>query len=134
MKIKVEEGQGKPYLNNGRHVVKITGIEEGKSEHKGVPFFSCRFENDEGFITNRFYYSEPGLPIIIDLFKNTGIEVEEGKELNTEALLGKKVSILVEDRTYDDPNTGQSKTIKQASDFQVAEQASTSNAANKKME
>jgi hypothetical protein len=133
MKIKVEEGQDKPYLTNGRHIVEITDIVEGNSEHKGVPFFSCRFENEDGFITSRFYYSEPGLPIIIDLFKKAGIEVEEGKELNTEALLNKKVSIMVDDRTYDDPNTGQSKTIKQASDFQMAGQASTSNATEKQV-
>lgn len=132
MKIKVEEGQGKPYLNNGRHVVKITEIAEGKSENKGVPFFSCRFENEDGFITSRFYYTEPGMPIVIDLFKNAGISVEEGKELNTKELLNKKVSILVEERTYNDPNTSQEKTIKQASDFQPAEKANTSKAAKNK--
>lgn len=131
MKIKVGEGEGKPYLNNGRHVVEITEIEDGKSEHKGVPFFLCRFENDEGFINSRFYYTDPGMPIIIDLFKNVGIKVEEGKELNTKELLNKKVSIQVEDRNYSDPNTGQDKTIKQASNFQPAEEASTSNATKK---
>lgn len=131
MKIKIGEGEGKPYLNNGRHVVEITEVEDGKSEHKGVPFFSCRFENDEGFINSRFYYTEPGMPIIIDLFKNVGVKVEEGKELNTKELLNKKVSIQVEDRNYSDPNTGQDKTIKQASHFQPAERASTSNATEK---
>ncbi|MDQ3535972.1 MAG: hypothetical protein M3421_10145 [Bacteroidota bacterium] len=132
MKIKVEEGQGKPYLENGRHVVEITEIEEGTSENKGIPFFSCRFENEEGFIHSRFYNTEPGMPILIDLFKNVGIKAEEGKELNTQELLNKKVSILVEERTYNDPNTGQEKTIKQASNFQPAEKASTSNATKKK--
>ena len=128
MKIKVEEGLDKPYLENGRHVVEITDVQEGKSEHKGVPFFNCRFENEDGFITSRFYDTEPGMPAIVDLFQTTGIEVKEGAQLSTEDLVGKKLSIEVQERTYTDPN-GKEKTIKTATGFKKAEEADTSQAA-----
>lgn len=128
MKIKVEEGLDKPFLENGRHVVSITEVTEGESEHKGVPFFNCRFENEEGFINSRFYNTEPGMPAIVDLFKTVGIEVKEGTQLNTQDLAGKRLSIVVADRTYTDPN-GKEKSIKQATEFKKAEEAETSNAA-----
>jgi hypothetical protein len=127
MKIKVEEGLDKPFLENGRHPVEISEVTEGKSEKKGVPFFSCRFENENGFITSRYYYSEPGMPTIVDLFKTVGIEVKEGDQLDTADLVGKKLSILVTDRTYTDSN-GKEKTIKQAVDFKKSEEAERSNA------
>lgn len=128
MKIKVEEGLDKPFLSNGRHVVEITDVQEGKSEHKGVPFFNCRFENEEGFVTTRFYDTEPGMPAIVDLFKTVGIEVKEGIQINTEDLIGKRLSIAVSDRTYTDP-AGKEKTIKVATDFKKEGEADTSNAA-----
>lgn len=128
MKIKVEEGLDKPFLSNGRHVVEITDVQEGKSEHKGVPFFNCRFENEEGFVNTRFYDTEPGMPAIVDLFKTAGIEVKEGIQINTEDLLGKKLSIMVSDRTYTDPG-GKEKTIKVATEFKKEGEAETSDAA-----
>jgi hypothetical protein len=121
MKIKVEEGQNKPFLPDGRHEVEITQIEEGRSEHKDVPFFACRFENEEGYLTNRFYLSEPGMAGIVSLFEAAGLKIKEGAELNTDALLHKRVSIQVGERSYNDPETGSERTIKQASNFQRIE-------------
>ena len=127
MKIKVNEGFDKPFLDNGRHTVKITEVEDGLSEKKKIPFFACRFENEDGFVIHRFYNSEPGLPQIVALFEAVGFDVEEGKELDSSELFDKDVSILVSERTYNDPDTGDSKTIKQASDFKPAHKADTSN-------
>ncbi|MES2733767.1 MAG: hypothetical protein V4714_18620 [Bacteroidota bacterium] len=118
MKIKVEKGKSKPFLNDGRHEVEITAIAEGKSEHKEIPFFACRFENTDGYVISRFYLSDPGLAGIVSLFESVGLKIKEGEEINTDALLHKKVSILVQERTYNDPETGNERTIKQASDFQ----------------
>ncbi len=123
MKLKVDE---KPFLENGHHSVTITKVEEGTSENKGVPFFSCRFENEDGFVNNRFYQSEPSMPIIAALLKATGIEHPEGKTIDTKQLVDKKLSILVGERQYEDPNTGKIKTIKEASDFHKAGEAETS--------
>jgi hypothetical protein len=120
MKVKVNE---KPFLSNGRHVVTITEVEEGKSENKDVPFFNCRLENEEGFVNQRFYLSEPGQPILASFLKAAGIE---GNEFDTKDLKGKTLSVEVEERTYEDAE-GKEKTIKQATHFSRAGEADTSN-------
>ncbi|MFW5761221.1 MAG: hypothetical protein ACOCXH_09595 [Cyclobacteriaceae bacterium] len=126
MKIKVDEGYDKPFLDNGRHTVKITNVEDGLSERKRIPFFVCRFENDDGFVMHRFYNTAPGFPQIIALFKSVGFNIEEGDEVDTRQLINKDVSIMVSERTYHDPDTGDEKTIKQAADFKPAHVAETS--------
>lgn len=119
MKINVEEGLDKPFLTDGRHEVEITNIDEGKSEYKGIPFIACRFENEDGFVNQRFYISPAGMPILMELCQAASIEVETQKELDTNQLLGKKVSIEVGDYTYNDPETGSERTLKQASAFEA---------------
>lgn len=120
MKIAIEKGMDKPFLADGRHTVTITHIDEGTSEHKGIPFFACRFEAEDGFVTQRFYLSPAGMPGIVSLCQAVGIEVQEGKQMDTKQLVGKKLSIHVEDRTYNDPETGNERTLKQAFDYQAA--------------
>ncbi len=120
MKVTINE---KPFLPEGRHTVKITEVEEGKSEHKNVPFINCRMENEEGFVNQRFYLSEPGQPFLAGLFKAVGIE---GKQVDTKQLKGKELSVQVEERSYEDPE-GEQKTIKQATHFMPAGVAQTSN-------
>jgi fructose-specific component phosphotransferase system IIB-like protein len=122
MKIKVNEGMEKPFLENGRHLVEITHIEEGTSEHKGVPFFACRFENEQGFVIQRFYNSKAGMPIIASLFEAVNMPLEEGATANTDKLVGKKLFITVEERTYEIPESDNERTLKQATGFQTAEQ------------
>lgn len=119
MKLKIDE---KPYLPNGRHIVQITEVEEGKSENKDVPFINCRLENKEGFVNQRFYLSEPGQPILASFLKAAGIEKTA---LDSKELKGKTLSVEVEERTYEDPE-GKEKTIKQATDFETVGQANTS--------
>lgn len=120
MKVKINEI---PFLPEGRHMVKITEIEEGKSENKDIPFFNLRLENEEGFVNQRFYLSEPGQPILAGFLKAVGIE---GKEFDTKELKGKSLSVEVTERTYEDAE-GKEKTIKQATNFQPVGQAETSN-------
>lgn len=122
MKVSITE---KPFLPNGRHTVTITKVEEGTSERQNVPFFNCRFENEDGFANNRFYLSEPGQPIIAELLHAVGIDQ---KEMDTKELEGKTLSIEVEERTYADPDTGDDKTIKAAKAFQKTGEAHTSQA------
>ncbi|RDC66044.1 hypothetical protein [Adhaeribacter pallidiroseus] len=120
MKVKVNE---KPFLPDGRHVVTITEVEEGTSENKNVPFINCRLENEEGFVNQRFYLSEPGQPILAGFLRAAGIDKSE---LDTKELQGKTLSVEVEERTYEDAD-GKEKTIKQATNFELAGQATTSN-------
>ncbi len=101
-------------------------MEDGLSEKKNIPFFACRFENDDDFIMHRFYNSEPGFPQIVALFEAVGFNIEEGDEVDSKQLPNKDVSIIVSERTYSDPDTGDEKTIKQASDFKPAHLADTS--------
>lgn len=116
MKVNINE---KPFLPEGRHTVKVTEVEEGKSEHKDIPFFNCRLENEEGFINQRFYLSEPGEPFLAEFLKAVGME---GNEVDTKQLKGKTLSVEVEERTYEDPD-GKEKTIKQGTDFKEAGKA-----------
>ena len=120
MKIAVEKGQEKPLLEDGPQQVTITDIEEGSSEYKGIPFFAVRFENDEGYVSHRFYQSEAGMPAIIGLFEAVGIDAKAGKELDTKQLMGKELSIEVGERTYTDPQTNSERTLKQAVNFLVS--------------
>lgn len=120
MKLKINE---KPFLLLGRHVVTITEIEEGKSENKNIPFINCRLENEEGFVNQRFYLSEPGQPILASFLRAIGLE---GKEIDTKDLKDKTLSVEVEERTYEDAD-GKEKTIQQATHFQPVGKATTSN-------
>lgn len=124
MKIKVNEGMDKPFLENGKHLVEITHIDEGTSEHKGVPFFACRFENEHGFVIQRFYNSKAGMPIIASLFEAVEMPLTEHATVNTEKLLGKKLFVTVEERTYEIPDSDNERTLKQATGFQTASQPS----------
>lgn len=119
MKVKINE---KPFLPEGRHVVSITEVEDGRSENKDIPFFNCRLENEDGFINQRFYLSEPGQPILASFLKAVGIA---GEEFDTKQLKGKTLSVEVAERTYQDAE-GKEKTIKQASHFQPTGIAETS--------
>ncbi len=118
MKISLTEGMDKPFLPNGRHNVTITHLDEGKSEYKGVPFVACRMENETGFVVQRFYTSPAGMPILLALCQAANVSVDPDKELDTNALLNKKVSVEVSDYTYPDPESGQERTIKQATAFE----------------
>ncbi|MBD2701374.1 hypothetical protein IC229_12045 [Spirosoma sp. BT702] len=120
MKIAVEEGQSKTLLPDGQQNVTITHIEEGKSEYKGIPFFAVRFENDEGYISQRFYQSPAGMPAIVSLFDMADIAVSEGKDLDTKQLIGKNLTINVGERSYTDPETHNERTLKQALNFLVS--------------
>ena len=117
MKIAVEKGQDKTLLADGQQNVTIATIDEGTSEHKGIPFFAVRFENEDGYVSHRFYQSPAGMPAIIGLFEQAGIPVKEGAQLDTKQLIGKQVDIEVGERSYTDPETGNERTLKQAINF-----------------
>lgn len=117
MKIAVEKGQDKTLLEDGRQQVTITDIEEGTSEYKGIPFFAVRFENEDGYVSHRFYQSQAGMPAIISLFDMVGISAQEGKDLDTKQLLGKELTIEVGERSYNDPENHNERVLKQAVNF-----------------
>ena len=120
MKIAVEKGQDKMLLPDGQQQVTITDIEEGSSENKGIPFFAVRFENEEGYLSHRFYQSSAGMPAIVSLFETAGIDVKEGKQLDTQQLVGKELTIEVGERSYTDPESHNERTLKQAINFLVS--------------
>ncbi|GAB3900332.1 hypothetical protein [Spirosoma agri] len=120
MKIAVEKGQDKALLADGPQQVTITDIEEGSSENKGIPFFAVRFENEEGYLSHRFYQSSAGMPAIVSLFETVGIDVKEGKQLDTKQLLDKQLTIEVGERSYTDPQSNNERTLKQALNFLVS--------------
>jgi hypothetical protein len=101
-------------------VVEITDIQEGTSEHQQVPFFAARLENEDGFVTQRFYTSAAAMPILLSLYSAVGSQAEGGKDLDTKQLRGKKLSIEVSDHSYAEPSSGAERTIKQATGFRAA--------------
>ncbi|NID12825.1 hypothetical protein [Fibrivirga algicola] len=117
MKIAVEKGQDKALLADGQQTVTIAAIDEGTSEYKGIPFFAVRFENETGYLSHRFYQSPAGMPAIISLFGQAGIDAQPNKELDTKQLIGKELTIEVGQRGYNDPETGNERTLKQAINF-----------------
>jgi hypothetical protein len=117
MKIAVEEGQDKPLLADGTQTVTITRVDEGESENKHVPFFSVRFENEDGYVSHRFYTSPAGMPAVVSLFDTVGIEAKADAELDTNQLIGKELIIEVGERSYTDPASGNERTLKQAMNF-----------------
>ena len=120
MKISVDQGQDKGFLPDGRHTVEITAIEEGTSEHQHVPFFAARMESEAGFVSQRFYNSEAGHPIILQLYSAVGIKPEAGKDLDTKQLIGKRLSVEVSDHSYADAATGNERSVRQATGFRAA--------------
>ncbi|OGX81723.1 hypothetical protein [Hymenobacter glacialis] len=119
MKISVDAGQDKGFLPDGRHTVEITAIEEGSSEHQNVPFFAARMESEDGYVSQRFYNSEAGHPIILQLYSAVGIKPEEGKDLDTKQLIGKRLSVEVSDHSYADPVSGNERSVRQATGFKA---------------
>ena len=120
MKIQIDQNHDKGFLPDGRHTVEITGIEEGISEHQQVPFFAARMESEDGFVSQRFYNSEAGHPIILQLYAAAGIKPEGGKDLDTKQLIGKRLSVEVSDHHYADAATGNERSIRQATGFRAA--------------
>ena len=120
MKIAVEKGAEKGFLPDGRHLVTITSIEEGTSEHQGVPFFAAHMESEDGYVDQRFYNSPAGHPIILSLYSAVGIKPQDGKDLDTKELIGKHLSVEVSDHSYTDAASGNERTIRQATGFRAA--------------
>jgi hypothetical protein len=120
MKIAIDEGMDKPLLADGSQSVTITRVDDGTSENKGVPFFAVRFENEQGYVSHRFYTSPAGMPAIVMLFQQANVPVKAHTELDTSKLIGKKLTIDVGERHYTDPETGNERTLKQAMNFLVS--------------
>ena len=113
MKIQTQE---RPFLAIGPAHVKVTRVEDAQqSEYQGVPFITVRMENEEGFVDQRFYLSEAGEPILGEFVRAIGMKPTE--EHDTQDYVGKELLIDVEERTYEAPDTGQDRTIKQATHF-----------------
>lgn len=119
MRISVEKDQNKGFLPDGRHTVEITDVEESVNEHQQVPFFAARMESENGFVSQRFYNSEAGHPIILQLYAAADIKPEGGKDLDTKQLIGRHLSVEVGDHSYADATTGNER-IRQASGFRAA--------------
>ena len=68
----------------------------------------------------RFYNSEAGHPIILQLYSAVGIHPGKGKDLDTKPLIGKRLSVEVSDQTYPDQATGAERSVRQATGFKAA--------------
>ena len=85
-----------------------------------MPFFAASMESEAGFVSQRFYNSEAGRPIILQLYSAVGIKPEAGKDLETKQLIGKYLSVEVSDHTYADAATGNGRGVRQATGFRAA--------------
>ena len=113
MKIQTTE---RPFLALGPAHVTVTAVEDGgTSEYQGVPFIVARLENDEGFVEQRFYLSEAGQPILAEFIRALGLDPEE--EHDTQEFVGRELLVDIEEHTYEAPDTGDDRTIRQATHF-----------------
>ncbi len=119
MKIKTTE---RPYLALGpAHVAVVSVDDSNTSEYQGVPYLNIRLENDEGHLEQRFYLSEAGQPILAEFIRALGLD--PSKEHDTKKFVGKELLIDVEEHTYEAPDTGDPRTIKQATHFRETSSA-----------
>ena len=113
MKIKTTE---RPFLPLGPAHVTVASVEDGgTSEYQGVPFIVARLENEDGFVEQRFYLSEAGQPILAEFIRALGLDPDE--EHDTQDFVGRELLVDVEEHTYEAPDTGDERTIKQATHF-----------------
>lgn len=113
MKIQTTE---RPFLALGPAHVTVTSVEDGgTSEYQGVPFIVARLENEDRFVEQRFYLSEAGQPILAEFIRALGLDPEV--EHDTQDFVGRELLVDVEEHTYEAPDTGDERTIRQATHF-----------------
>jgi hypothetical protein len=117
MKISLKKIQKDYALQVGKHNVKITHIIDGIEENRNKTFFSCRFENSEGYIVSRFNNSEEELIQIIKLFNSCGFELGDNFTVDTNDLLNKELVIIVADQIFTDELTDEYIKIRVITDF-----------------
>lgn len=91
-------------LSKGDHLVKITRIQEGRSEFKGTPYFLLRFENSTGFIDQRIYENYNNAKFISKLFDAVDLAFNDLIEwkLQIASLIGTYLLITVVENVRDD--------------------------------
>ena len=57
---------------------------------------------------------------MVSLFKVAGIEVKQDGELDTKQLIGQELTIEIGERSYNDPEMGNERTLKQAMNYVVS--------------
>ena len=57
---------------------------------------------------------------MVSLFKVAGIEVKQDGELDTKQLIGQELAIEIGERSYNDPEMGNERTLKQAMNYVVS--------------
>ncbi len=87
-------------LKAGIHKVTITEVKDGKSEVKNTPYFSCRFENEAGYIDSRFYNTEKSNRLIINFIEVAGIKIAPDSTIDTDVLIGKELQIKIVKKTH----------------------------------
>ena len=106
----------RPFLPVGPAHVEVTSVDDdNRSEYQGVPYLNVRLENGEGFVEQRFYLSEAGQPILAEFIRALGLD--PAAEHDTRDFVGRELLVDIEERTYEAPDTGQDRTIKQATHF-----------------
>lgn len=83
----------------GEYHVRITQYSKGTSERKGTPFFKLRFENQRGYIDQRFYMTQGGFKFISRLFEAAGVQITDFNKIEEESinLLKKELIVLIVD-------------------------------------
>jgi hypothetical protein len=85
----------KDLLKEGKHDVTISQIWEGTAP-SGSDYFEPQFQNEFGYVRGRFYNTEKSMPRIIELFKVCDLKTEPNSSIDTNSLIGKRLSIIVE--------------------------------------
>lgn len=84
-------------LEEGYHLVSVSSVKDGIL--KGITFFECTFENENGFINRRFFLAEFGLNHLIQLLKALAVDFKRD-EIDTDEFLKKKLIIRIGKKAF----------------------------------
>ena len=114
-----------PLMPLGPARVRIARIEEGlRSEHQGTPYLNVHLEGVGGdaagtALEQRLYLSEAAQPILATFINGLGLDASA--EHDPQDFVGRELLVDIAERSYDAPDTGQPRTIREAEHFRAVE-------------
>ena len=96
----------KPKLQTGIHLITITKVFYGKTTFSKIPYFKCKFENENGWFYQKFFLNQKAgsINFIKKLFEAAGVYTDS---INPGDLSGKQLAIHIKSRKLIDFLTGE---------------------------
>jgi hypothetical protein len=106
MKIRTNSAHKPLKLGKGQHQVTMSRVYIGKTL-KGVSYLNIKFENDNGYLFEKFYLQEDMLSTKLEkLFHAAGIDTKNSEFVDSRYLEGKSLTLTLDSFSYVNPKTG----------------------------